>query len=55
MCWKLWQNVEFQQSWHLNSSDEQTLSPLPKTFQDFVPITKGVQHEFFDRNVQDRI
>ncbi len=48
VCWRLWQNVEFQQSWHLDSSNEQTFSPLLITFQDLVPIVKGVQHEFFE-------
>jgi hypothetical protein len=27
--------------------DEQTFSPLPIVFQDLVPITEGMQHEFF--------
>ncbi len=48
VCWKLWQNVEFQQSWNLNSPDEQTFSPLPTVFQDLVPIIEGMQHEFFE-------
>jgi hypothetical protein len=48
VCWKLWQNVEFQQSWQLDSLDEQTFSPLPIVFQDLVPIVEGEQHEFFE-------
>jgi len=48
VCWKLWQNVEFQQSWHLESSNEQTFSPLLITFQNLVPIAIRVQHEFFE-------
>jgi len=39
---------EFQQSWQLDSSNEQTLSPLPIAFQDLVPIIEGMQHEFFE-------
>jgi len=48
VCWRLWQDVEFQQLWQLDSLDEQTFSPLPIVFQDLVPITKGEQHEFFE-------
>jgi hypothetical protein len=48
VCWRLWQNVEFQQSWQLDSSNEQNFSPLPIAFQDFVLIAKGMQHEFFE-------
>ncbi len=48
MCWKLWQNVEFQQAWQLDSLDEKTFSPLPKKFKDLIPVTKEEQHEFFE-------
>ncbi len=48
VCWRLWQNVEFQQSWQLNNSNEQTLSPLSIFFQDLIPIAKGKQQEFFE-------
>jgi hypothetical protein len=34
--------LNFNKSWHLDILDEQTFSPLPITFQDFVPIAKGV-------------
>ncbi len=43
VCWRFWQNVEFQQSWQLDNSNEQTFSPLPIVFQDIVPITEGEQ------------
>jgi len=32
----------------LDSSNEQTFSPLPIVFQDFVPIIEGMQLEFFE-------
>jgi hypothetical protein len=48
MCWRLWQNVEFQQAWQLDSLDEKTFSPLPKKFQDLIPVTKEEQHEFLE-------
>jgi hypothetical protein len=48
VCWRLWQNVEFQQSWQLNISDEQTFSPLQKKIQDLILVAKGKQQEFFE-------
>jgi hypothetical protein len=41
VCWTLWQNVEFQQSWQLDNSNEQTFSPLLIVFQDLVPMIEG--------------
>jgi hypothetical protein len=43
VCWKLWQNVELQQAWQLDSSYAQTFSPLPIIFQDLIPVTEGDQ------------
>ncbi len=41
--WRLWQNVELQQTWQLDSSNEQTFSPLPIVFQDLIQVAKGNQ------------
>ncbi len=48
VCWRLWQNVELQQAWQLDSSDEQIFSPLPIVFQNLIPVAKGEQQKFFD-------
>jgi hypothetical protein len=48
VCWRLCQNVELQQAWQLHSSNEQTFSPLPIVVQNFIPIAKGDQHNFFE-------
>jgi hypothetical protein len=55
VCWRLWQNVEFQQSQHLDNSNEQTFSPFPITFQDVVPIIKECNMSSLNRGVQDKI
>ncbi len=43
VCWRLWKNVELQQTWQLDSLNEQTFSPLPIVFQDLIQVTKGNQ------------
>ncbi len=41
VCWRLWQNVELQETWQLDNSNEQTFSPLPIVFQDLIQVAKG--------------
>jgi hypothetical protein len=47
VCWRFCQNFELQQAWQLDSSDEQTFSPLPINFQDLILVVEGDQHNFF--------
>jgi hypothetical protein len=47
VCWRLRQNVELQQAWQLDSSDEKTFSPLQIVFQDLIPVAEEDPHDFF--------